>query len=139
MSKKGKRKKSFMEQHIELRKRMIKEGMTEEDIQKSFQILMRERGMTEEEIKAEIEAEKEVRTRQKEKLKKSLALYFRGYPWQLRAFGGILVMIGIIILLVCNYLIPCGCSWDYIIAGIVLIVVGLLIGVPEIIAVILGG
>lgn len=49
-----KREKSVTEKYIEMRKRMRREGMTEEDIQKSFQILMRERGMTEEEIKEEI-------------------------------------------------------------------------------------
>ncbi len=51
------------------------------------------------------------------------------YPWQLRLFGGILNTIGFIILLV--YLTS-GTSGDYLISSIVLIVVGLLIGAPEI-------
>ncbi len=51
------------------------------------------------------------------------------YPWQLRLFGGILNTIGFIILLVC---LTSGTSGDYLISSIVLIVVGLLIGAPEI-------
>ena len=57
------------------------------------------------------------------------------YPWQLRLFGGILDTIGFIILLVC-YICDFSLSVDSFIAGIVLVVIGLLIGAPEIIIVI---
>ncbi len=53
------------------------------------------------------------------------------YPWQLRLFGGILDTIGFIILLVC-YICDFSLSVDLLITGIVLVVIGLLIGAPEV-------
>jgi hypothetical protein len=53
------------------------------------------------------------------------------YPWQARAIGGIIDMIGFIILFVC-YLSNFTISGDLLIVGIVLVVIGLAIGAPEV-------
>ncbi|MFX1317389.1 MAG: hypothetical protein ACFE9T_16120 [Promethearchaeota archaeon] len=53
------------------------------------------------------------------------------YPWQLRLFGGLIDTIGFIILLVC-YTSDFSLSVDLLIAGIVIVVIGLLIGAPEV-------
>lgn len=53
------------------------------------------------------------------------------YPWQVRVIGGIIDAIGFTILLVC-YLSDFSLSGDVLIAGIVLSVIGLFIGAPEV-------
>ncbi|MFX0042345.1 MAG: hypothetical protein ACFE8L_05500 [Candidatus Hodarchaeota archaeon] len=53
------------------------------------------------------------------------------YPWQARAIGGIIDFVGFIILFVC-YLSDFSLSGDLLIVGIILSVIGLLIGAPEV-------
>lgn len=53
------------------------------------------------------------------------------YPWQVRVIGGIIDAIGFIILLVC-YLSDFSLSGDLLMVGIILVVIGLAIGAPEV-------